>query len=185
MDTSHLAGNVKKLISQRNIFIALTMISTCSVVMLSSLLLLKRERTILVPLNGATMWIGEGSASATYLEKMGLYLSDLLLTRSPADVEQKNKLILQHVHPKCFYQIGKILAEDKEKILAHNQSIVFQSDRSYIEQGTLTFVTEGEKLVLVRKDHNAPVLAQQDRCTYRLGFKIENGRPLLVTLKKQ
>ena len=149
------------------------------------MLLNKKERVVVVPLSGESFWIEDTRVSSGYLEKMGVFLSDLLLNRSPADVEWKNRAILEYVHPKFYHEIKKTLSTDQAEILKHNQSFVFQSERSYAQTDKMTFIIEGEALVLVSKNGNTTACAQQERRIYHLGFQCQNGKLLLVSLKKE
>lgn len=184
MDMCHLKDNIKKLVAQRNIFLCFSALLSVAVILLATLLFTKKERTILVPLSGASLWIGDGKASVSYLEKMGVFLSDLLLNRTPSDVEWKNQTILEHVHPHFYHQIKKTLTRDKEDIIKHQQTFVFQAERSFVEESNRAFVIEGNALVLVSKNGQTPVCSQKDRRTYRLGFQCKNGKVLLVSLTR-
>lgn len=123
--------------------------------------------------------------SSGYLEKMGLFLSDLLLNRTPSDVERKNQIILEYVHPAFYQEIRKILTQEKESLLKGQQSFFFRTERSYVDMDKETFVVEGEFLVLVGKGGEAPFCAQKERKKFSLQFHCQNGKLQLTSLKKE
>lgn len=99
MDNSILKKGTEKLVAQRNCFLFFSAALSIAVILLSVLLFFKNERIVVVPTTGSSFWIEDERVSSGYLEKMGLFLSDLLLNRTPSDVEKKNQIILEYVHP--------------------------------------------------------------------------------------
>lgn len=176
--------NLKRLVSQRNVLLIFASIFSLAIVSLSLLLFSKKERVVIVPTSGCPYWIEEGNVSSGYIEKMGLFLSDLLLNRSPSDIDKKNQIILGYVHPASYHQMKKSLLQERESIVKNNQSYFFQPNRTYIDQGN-TFVIEGEFLVFVGKNGEMPFCAQKERKKYRLGFCCQNGKVLLTSLRKE
>jgi hypothetical protein len=116
---------------------------------------------------------------------MGLYLADLLLNRTPADVEKKNQIILEYVHPAFYQEIRKILNQEKEALLQAHQSVFFQTERSYIDVSKRAFVIEGEFLILVERGGESPFCAQKERKKFTLQFHCQNEKLLLTALKKE
>lgn len=185
MDQNILNTNIKKITRQRNGFFIFSIVLSFSVLLLSVFLFAKKERIIVVPTNGDSYWIEEGAASSTYIEKMGIFLSDLLLTRSPVDIEKRNSIVLQYVHPSAYHEIRKLLLKEQENIIKGDQSFYFHSEKNYIDPTRMAFVTEGEFFVLIGKDGKEPSVTQKTRKKYTLGFSCENGRLLLTSLKKE
>lgn len=185
MDVKNWSCNIRKLVIQRNIFLLFSMALACAVILLAILQFSKNERIVIVPTSGPSFWVENSKVSSSYLENMGIYISDMLLNRSPADVEWKNKAILEHVHPAFFHEIRRQLILDREKILKENQSLVFRAETSAANPSNYTFVLEGEFLVLVGKQGNKPVCSQMDRRKYTLGFLCQGNKLLLMSLKKE
>ena len=184
MDSMVFKQNMSKLLGQRNSFLFLATILCITTALLSTLLFFKKERVVIVPTNGASFWIEDGRASNLYVEKMGIFLSDLLLNRSPADVVKRNQIILEHVHPSSYHEIRRQLQQEQSNILKSGQSFFFRSDRAYVDAKN-AFVVEGEFFVLVGKDGQAPYCSQKDRKKYTLRFHCENGKLLLTSLNKE
>ncbi|MCK4934346.1 MAG: type IV conjugative transfer system protein TraE [Simkaniaceae bacterium] len=185
MDAHSLKNNICKLVQQRNIFLCFSLLSITASLVLAILLFNKNEKVIVVPTIGASFWIENTQTSSTYLENMGTFLSDLLLNRSPADVEWKNKTLLSHIHPAYYHEISQILKEEKTNILKQNQSIVFRPLRSFVDTASKQFIIEGERLVLVSQSKKLGNCAQQDKKRYILGFQCENSRLSLISLKQE
>lgn len=183
MDQNLLKNHMSKLSGQRNAYLFFSAVLSLAVVLLCILLFAKKERVVVVPTQGPSYWIEEGKVSRIYVEKMGLYLSDLLLNRSPADVEKRNEIILQHVHPSAFHEMKKLLGQEREHLMRGNQSVFFMADRSFSDEQV--FVIEGEFLVAVGKEGAMPSFTQQSRKKYTLRFVCEGGRLLLTSLKKE
>lgn len=185
MDNSTFKQNIGKLASQRNCFLVFSLALSVVVVLLSVLLFFKSERTVIVPTSGPEFWIENNRVSEVYLEKVGLFLSDLLLNRTPSDVEKKNRVILEYVHPAFYQEIKRTLNQEKEALLKGQQSVFFKAENSYADGSKDRFVTEGEFLILVGKGGEAPFCAQNERKRFILQFHCQNGRLLLTSLKKE
>lgn len=185
MDNSILKKSTAKLVAQRNCFLFFSAVLLFAVVLLSVLLFFKNERIVIIPTAGTSFWMEDKRVSSGYLEKMGLFLSDLLLNRTPSDVERKNQIILEYVHPAFYQEIRKILTQEKESLLKGQQSFFFRTERSYVDMDKETFVVEGEFLVLVGKGGEAPFCAQKERKKFSLQFHCQNGKLQLTSLKKE
>jgi type IV conjugative transfer system protein TraE len=185
MDNSIFKKSTEKLVTQRNCFLFFAAILSIAVVFLATLLFFKNERTVIVPTSGPSFWIEDARVSSVYLEKMGLFLSDLLLNRTPADVERKNQIVLEHVHPAFYQEIRKILNQERETLLQGQQSFFFRTSRSFVDLPNQTFVIEGEFLILVGKMGETPFCAQHERKKFTLKFHCQNGKLLLTSLTKE
>ncbi len=185
MDIATLKVNLHKVMAQRNIFLFFSVLLIISVILLSCLLFVKKERIVVIPTVGPSLWIEESRVSDTYLEKMGSYIGDLLLTRSPSDVERKNKILLEYVHPSFYHEARKQLAQERDKILSSNQTYLFRPFRSFIDPIQHSYVLEGELLIFVGKIGDSPSVAQSDRSRFTFEFECERGKLLLKSLKRE
>ena len=138
-----------------------------------------------MPTTGPSFWIDQAQASDNYIEQMGIFLSDLILNRTPADVEYKNSIILKHIHPESYHQIKGLLAQDIQNVKKQDQSYVFKPETSSIDPQSLSFITEGESLVLIGKPGKQPTCASQQKKKFTLRFQMQNGRLLLKSLIKE
>ncbi|MBI3211287.1 MAG: hypothetical protein HYZ47_01195, partial [Simkania negevensis] len=145
----------------------------------------KKERTIIVPLTGTPSWIEESQSSQNYLENMGTFLSDLLLSRSPADVTWRNEHLLKHVHPAFYHQISSKLKEEEAFLTQQDQSFVFRPERSFANPSQMTFTIEGESLIIITRAGADPTCAQREKKRYVLIFMCENQKLLLTALNQE
>lgn len=185
MDIKTLKTTAQKVVTQRNIFLALTVFSSLAIILLTILLFNKQERVIILPTQGPELWVEKRQVSNTYLERMGIFLSDLLLNRTPSDIDQKNKLILEQVHPAFYHEIQKQLRQEKDILIKSNHTLFFRSERSFINAVLQTFTIEGELLIFIGKEGEKPSCAQQERKRYILGFETQYGKLLLKSLKSE
>lgn len=186
MEALNFKNHISKLSSQRNIFLLFSSMLVLAVVLLSILLYKKQERIVIVPTTGSSFWLEGNQTSQAYVENMGVYLADLLLNRSPIDVEWRNKKVLSHIHPTFYHQARKLLEEEKKKILDRKEAnIIFRPSLSYVDEKHSSYFIEGERLVLVGKDGSESSVAQSDRQRYKFDFKCENGRLYLISIKKE
>jgi conjugal transfer pilus assembly protein TraE len=185
MDPALMKQNVGKLISQRNIFLIFSLLLTVATVLLIVLLFAKKERIVIVPTTGPTFWIEEGKASSGYIERMGIYLSDFLLNRSPIDVSKRNQVVLEHVHPSAFHEFRKLLQQDEASLIKNDQIFLFTIQNSAVDLANHSFIIEGDALILVGKKGDAPVCMQSSRKKYTLRFRAERGRLFLISMKKE
>ncbi len=185
MDRTTLDGKNQRIVTQRNIFLFFSAASSLAVVLLSCLLFMKRERVVIVPTSGPSLWIEEGRVSDVYLERFGSYIADLLLTRTPADVDYKNKILLEYVHPSFYHEAKKLLVQDRASIIKADQSLLFRPARCFIDPSRQTYVAEGELLVFVGKAGETPSCAQFERKKFVFGFECQGGKLLLKSLKRE
>lgn len=185
MDHSFLNKNIKKLVGQRNIFLLFSSAMTLVVILLSALLFFKKERIVIVPTNGSSYWIEESAVSSNYIEKMGLFLSDLLLNRTPSDVEKRNQIILEYVDPLSYHAFRKLLLQEQASMLKNSQVFRFQAETSYADPSRKAFVVEGESSVLVSNKGSSAFCAQKGRKKYTLLFQCRDGKLYLTSLKKE
>ena len=145
----------------------------------------KSERIVVVPTTGPSFWVEQSQGSDNYIEQMGVFLSDLILNRTPADVAYRNKIILKHIHPRSYHQIKRLLVQDIQNVIKQDQSYIFKPETSSIDPQTLSFITEGESLVLIGKPGKQPTCASQQKKRFTFRFQMQNGRLLLKSLIKE
>ena len=156
MDIATLKLSLTKIISQRNIFLCFSLLLSVSTIVLSCLLLMKKERIVILPTLGPSLWVEESGVSDTYLNSLGSYLSDLLLTKTPSDVDQKNRRFLEHVHPTFYHEARRHLLQEKETLITNKQTLLFRPSSSFIDLSKTTYVIEGELLALIGKTGVSP-----------------------------
>lgn len=185
MDQTVLKTNLNKISGQRNGFLFFSIILSIVVLLLAILLFTKKERIVIVPTSGTSFWIEEGKASDGYIEKMGLFLSDLLLNRSPVDVEKRNGIILQYVHPSSYHEIRRLLLQEQESLLKGDRSYYFHTEKNFADGEQNAFIVLGEFVIVTGKEGKSSSVSQKSRKKFTLKFACESGKLLLKSLKKE
>lgn len=185
MNRATLDSKNHKVVTQRNIFLFFSVALSFAIMLLAILLFVKKERIIIVPTVGASLWVEESKVSDTYLEKFGSYIADQLLTRTPSDVDRKNKTILEYIHPSFYHDAKKQLQQDRESIVKSNQSLLFRPSKSYIDPLRSVYVVEGELIVFVGKTGEKPSCAQIEQKRFTFEFNCQAGKLLLKSLKRE
>ncbi len=184
MDSAQLSITLAKITRQKNLAYMLVFLLAVSLILSCGAAFFKKERIVVVPTVGESYILGENDE--VLLEKMGVFLSNLFLNRNPVDSQWKNRQILKHVDP-SFYHEFKAKLDEEAGFLVKNkeQAFVFFSEYSYADPKTLTFVTEGKRMVFVGTDGEKLHISQSDRQRYQLGFKRRGDQFLLISLKKE
>lgn len=185
MDRQVKEKNMTKLVSQRNAFLFFSALLAIAVMLQAILLCTKKERIVVIPTSGPSYWIEDQRASSVYLEKMGIFLSDLLLNRSAADVEQRNRIILQYVHPSSYQEFKSQLAREEEMVLKNGQTFFFRTYNTRVDPAATSFIIQGESDVWIEKEGAESFAVQKLEKKYTLHFRCEQGKLLLESLKQE
>lgn len=144
----------------------------------------KKERIIVVPTIGDSYVLGVDDASL--LEKMGVFLSNLFLNRSPVDAQWRNRMILKHADPSFYHELKQKLDQEYE-FLTHNkeQTFIFYPEKSEGNLTNLSFIVEGRRVVFVGTDGEKTHISQGDRKRYIFKFKRSGDQFLLASIYKE
>lgn len=184
MEVQQFKTNVQKLTKQRNVAYLLVIVLGLALLFLSLTLFFKKERIVVVPTIGESYVLG--ASDEVYIEKMGVFLSNMMLNRSPVDAAWRNQIILKHTDPSFYHELKRKLNEEL-KFLNDNkeQTFIFYPDVSEARQKDLSFVTEGARVVFVGSEGEKSHISQEDRQRYRFGFRKRGDQLLLVSIKKE
>lgn len=185
MDQKTFDTKNKKIVSQRNAFLLFSVVLAFTTATLSCLLFFKKERVVILPTTGSSLWLEDNKVSDSYLEKFGSYLADLLLTRTPSDVDRKNQLILKHVHPLFYHAAHQQLRQDRDTLIKSDQLLFFRKTRSFINPQDQTFTIEGDLMAFIGKSGEIPTCAQTEKKRFILGFQCQGGKLFLKSLKME
>ncbi len=185
MDRQTKQENTARLAGRKNAFLFFSVLLSVVVLLQALLLFTKKERVVVVPTSGPSYWIEDQRASSAYLEKMGIFLSDLLLNRSSADVGERNRILLQYVHPASYSEFKRQLAEEEAAILKGGQAFFFRTLNSSVDPAKSSFLIRGESDVWVEKEGAGSFAIQKQEKQYTLRFKCEHGKLMLESLKQE
>jgi conjugal transfer pilus assembly protein TraE len=176
-----LKRNVRYFLFQRNIFLALTALLACSLVVQSLFLFSKQERVVIVPsVVERSFWVERGKCSPTYLEEIGLFLAGMLLSKSASSLPSQREVVLRHADPSFATTIRKKLLEEEELLKRQNASYVFFTHRVSTDMKKMEVLVEGDRLMYVS---GSRVSSQQEG--YILSFAYSGGRVLLTGIRSK
>ena len=184
MEFKGFQQTVHKLVSQRNSLLIAVVALSIATIRLTLAPSKAEQRIIVVPTQGPSYWLEETSTSNEYIHYMGSYLSDLLFTRTPSDVQWRNKEVLKHAHPERYAEIKKALNKEAEELERKQSALWFVIESSYVSENQ-DFVVEGSQRAYVENSKKIDSLIFEQSIQYILSFRCENGRLWLVNIEKQ
>jgi conjugal transfer pilus assembly protein TraE len=160
---------------QRNIFAALSILLAVTIVLLSSLLFLKRERIIIAPpIVEKEFWVDSKSVSPTYLEQFGYFLGQLLLGKSSYSAPTQRNMILRHTDPAFVGGLKQKLLQEEEMLQKQNASYIFFPVSLQVNPEKREVMLEGDRLFFVNGKQ-----VSSEREGYILSFNFSGSRLLL------
>lgn len=184
MQTSEFSNQISKLIRQRNSAYVTVILLMISLIFTSAAAFFKKERIVIMPTIGESYALG--ADDGPLLEKMGVFLSNLFLNRSPVDAQWRNRMILKHTAPSFYHDLKQKLDQEYE-FLTHNkeQAFVFYPEKADGNLANLSFVIEGRRVVFVGTDGEKTHISQGDRKRYIFKFKRNGDQFLLASIHKE
>lgn len=185
MEEKTFKNKITTLASQRNVLAFCVLALSVAVIKLCFTVQSKEERVVVVPTMGPSFWLEKSRVSKDYLSTMGIFLSDLLLTRTPSDVRWKNEQILGHAHPRFYSQLKRALSEEKETIRASQSTFLFEASHLYPIEKDLQFIIEGVQKTYIEKTGKGKPLVHAQKLKYILSFRCEEGRLYLTSISQE
>jgi conjugal transfer pilus assembly protein TraE len=171
---------LRSLTVQRNSSLAIVFLLLAVTVALSLLLFKKTERVIIVPaILEKEFWVDGLSFSPTYIEQIGCFIGDLLLTRSPASAEMQLTLLMRHTDPSFAGTLGRKLSTELSKLQKDQASYVFFRTKAIVEMESQSLLLEGDRVLFL-----GDKILSTARERYRLGFNNQQGRLLLASIER-
>ncbi len=173
-------NTLRSLTLQRNIFLAVLFLLLGLAILLSSLLFQKSERVIIMPpFIEKEFWVEGANVSPSYLEQMGCFIGDLLLTRAPATADMQLTILMRHTAPSFAHVLSQKLSEEVAKLKKDNASYVFFRSKIFVNPQDKTITIDGDRNLIVG-DKVLSKLSER----YRLGFENLGGRLLLSSIER-
>lgn len=173
-------NTLRALTVQRNVFLAIVFILLLLSVILSMLLFGKAERVIVIPaVLEKEFWIEGTNVSPAYLEQIGCFVGDLLLTRSPASADMQLNILMRQTAPEFSAILSSKLSAELAKLKKDNTSYVFFRTKVIVDPAKQCVILEGDRTLLLRDK----VLSNTHE-SYRLGFANSGGRLLLASIER-
>ena len=171
---------MRSLTLQRNVFLLILFFLLFLVVALVALLYQKSERVIVVPpVIEKEFWIEGANVSPAYLEQMGCFIGDLLLTRSPLSADLQLSVLMHHTAPSFASILSSKLVEELNKLKKDNASYVFFRTKVVVDPYKQSILLEGIRQLLM----GGKVISEAQE-SYRLRFTNFGGRLLLSSIER-
>lgn len=179
MNAEFLHRNIQFLKFQRNAFLAISFCLAVSLIAISFFLFFKQERIVVVPQNlEKAIWVQGSRVSPSYLEQQALFLSQLLLNKTPQTVKEQNLQLLRFASPEFFGDLKEKLEQEQKKILEQGSSFVFFLKSSEVFPEKMQVNLTGERQVYLG---GQMVSRSQETCI--LSFRMSGQAPLLSGVK--
>lgn len=168
---------------QRNSLIIPLVALSIGIVALSIALQSKKERVIILPTKGTTLWLEKTSCSKSYLETFGLYFSSLLFSKDVISAPLKMEEALSYAHPSKKRALQKLLEEEFSQMQQAQTSFSFETKKYFADAGKKTFILEGTQKTYYPKGEGVEI--EETALRYHLIFKMEEGQLKLTNIKKE
>lgn len=178
MKNAVLEKSLQGLEFQRNVFLAFSVVTSLSLLIVSAFLFVKKERVVVVPpVLEKEFWVDAQSISATYLEQMGLFLSQLLLNKSSQSAAAQRSTLLRHTDPLFVGVLKQRLIEEEEILSKQNAAYVFYPVDMKVNLSDMSLILQGDRLLFVAGKQVSSI-----REEYKLYFSYTGARLLLTSI---
>jgi type IV conjugative transfer system protein TraE len=165
---------------QRNIAIIIGMIMLGINGVLSLSILGKREKTVIVPAYlKQTVWTQGELVSASYIEEMSRYFSELLLDSTPDNYKYKRDVILRYVAPSYHNIVEKQLIEEEQKMRKSNLTTDFVIKKIIVNEKNYQGLVVGS---LVKYVAGQRVSESEEKILIKFGY--ESGIMMVREFKR-
>lgn len=173
-------NTIRALTVMRNVFISIILILLIANLILALLLFRKSERIVVIPaVVEKEFWIEGGGVSASYLEQIGCFVGDLLLTRSPSSADMQLNILMRQTSPEFIPLLSNRLDSELTKLKKDNASYVFFKTKVIVDPKQLTVLLEGDRNLFL----GDKVLSTSHE-SYVLSFINYGGRLLLSSIER-
>lgn len=146
MKSSTLTAQFQTLLKQRNMLFPIVVVMSISQILLIILLFWKDDRTIFMPpVLDKPFSIHGSSYSASYYEQIGLFLCNLLLTKTAETSEHQHQLLFKYVDPELLGVFKRYLMDEVETLKKDNAGYVFYPTETKVNLGNHSVLLKGER----------------------------------------
>lgn len=146
MKISTLTEQFQTVLKQRNMLFPIVLVLGISQVLLIILLFWKDDRTIFMPpVLDKPFSIHGSSYSASYYEQMGLFLCNLLLSKTAETAEQQHQLLFKYVDTELLGVFKRDLMDEVETLKKDAAGYVFYPIETKVNLGNQSVLIKGER----------------------------------------
>jgi type IV conjugative transfer system protein TraE len=166
MKVATLTAQFQTILKQRNMLFPIVVLLGLSQLLLIILLFWKDDRTIFMPpVLDKPFYIHGSSYSASYYEQMGLFLANLLLTKTAETAEHQHQLLYKYVDPELLGVFKRDLMDEVETLQKDSAGYVFYPTETRVNLGTHSVLLKGERHTFVGA-HRVDVSKEAYRLTF-------------------
>ncbi|NGX50724.1 MAG: hypothetical protein K1060chlam2_00574 [Chlamydiae bacterium] len=171
---------ISVIVFQRNVFLCVSVFLLISVVALAVIAFKQETITIFKA--------PEQKIDLQAAEKEALYVTHLILNRSPSNWERQNEALFQWVSPDYAIPFRAKLKREKLKTLQHQKTYEWEALSSRLEvvdAHTIRTFVEGKLHVYIPKNEGTKQLIEKQNVKYLLIFSSSEGKLLLKSFTKE
>lgn len=168
--------NVQHLTFQRNVSLALSLLLGLALLGVTTLLLFKTERVVVIPQGcEKEIWIEKNRVSNHYLERQAEIIISLLLNKSPATISNQREFLLTLAEPSFYGPLKRKLMEEEKMLKKQGASFVFIPLEITADNETMKVKVVGDRMTYLGEKK-----VESKREQYIFAFRF-NGTTLLLT----
>jgi len=134
------------ILKQRNMLFPIVVLLGLSQLLLIILLFWKDDRTIFMPpVLDKPFSIHGSSYSASYYEQMGLFLANLLLSKTAETAEHQHQLLFKYVDSELLGVFKRDLMDEVDTLKKDNAGYVFYPTEINVNLGNHSVLIKGER----------------------------------------
>lgn len=137
------------------------------------------RQTMVPPTIDKTFWVNKKRVSPEYLEQMGYFIGQLVLSATPDNVEYQTKVLLQYACPSAYGKLKTDQAVAGNALKRDSISTLFNTRLIQVDEKTLKAALTGTMTTWV-SNKKAPDYAK----TYLGKFEYQNGRICVADFKE-
>lgn len=166
---------------QRNAFAGLSFILASAVTVQGAYLFSKKERVIVTPPNvDRAFWVESNQVSPSYLEQYGVYIGELLLSKSDRSAARQRDLLLQQVSPGFSSLLRQKLLDEETLLKKQSAAYVFYTSDIIVNPRSLKASLKGDRVFY----SSGKEISKQEE-TYTLSFEYRAGKLLLSGFQRE
>lgn len=167
-------SRLKKLLWQRNSYLALSMSLVLSNILLVCLCfnLHGNERTVITPaVIHKSFWVSNNEVSSEYLSEMTSFFAFLALNVTPENADSQRQMLLRYTDPRCFGKLNNYLVAQRDKIKEQHLATAFYPVNVKVDKKALTAIITGDIISSVGTTQINP-----QRVSYEIHYRYNQAR---------
>jgi conjugal transfer pilus assembly protein TraE len=158
----------------------LGLLGVLALALVTVLLMVGRERTVLTPPTlQKSFWVEGDQVSGAYLEQMAGWIATLILDVSPGNIDYNKTILLQYAAPDAHGALAQAMELAAARLKRDNATTLFAIQQLTPDEPTLSVVLKGRLATFI----NDKRVADTPK-TYLAAFRYSGGRIQITTFKE-